>query len=152
MKNLIITCFLLTSLQGWSQNQFQNETVGSLSFYADQIMQLADAAPDKVYDWRPSEGVRSYGEVISHIISANYFFGTKMGASLPADVNMETLEKDLKTKQQLADGLKNSVAFVSGAIKGMSDTDLSTMWNFLFRESTPKCLPPSSYWPTPVST
>ena len=134
MKKLLLICFMLISLQGWSQGQFQQETTGSLGFFSGQIMQLAEATPEEVYDWTPMEGVRSFGEVIGHIVGGNYFFATQLGATLPEGVNMETLQDDLKTKAQLKAALTQSFALISDTIKGISDDDLTTKVTFPFGE------------------
>jgi uncharacterized damage-inducible protein DinB len=71
-------------------------------------MQLVQAIPAEKYTWAPQTGVRSVADVCAHIVSANYFFASKLGAKIPDGVNMETLEKDLKTKEAIAAELKRS--------------------------------------------
>src|SRR5690606_21396413 len=82
------------------------------------------------YAWSPETGVRSVAEVFAHIISANYFFASKLGAKIPADVNMETLEKDLKTKDAIAAELKRSYDLAINAIKKTPDASLANKVEF----------------------
>ncbi len=56
-------------------------------------MALANAMPAEKYGWRPGEGVRSVGEVFNHVASANYFFPTLWGGTVPAGVDPQSLEK-----------------------------------------------------------
>jgi uncharacterized damage-inducible protein DinB len=132
MKNLLTIAVLLLSLQAFCQGQFQKETAGSLAFVSGQVMQLAQAIPADKYSWAPQAGVRSVAEVCTHIISANYFFGSKLGGKIPDGVKMETLEKDLKTKEAIAVELKRSYEMIIGAIKNTKDAALSNKVEFPF--------------------
>lgn len=123
---------LFVSTMSFAQNQVQTETTNMISFAAGRIMQLAEAIPEDKYDWSPAEGVRSVSGVLHHVISANYFFGTKMGGSLPSGVNMETLEQDLKTKADLAAALKQSSDFIVSSIKNVNDDDMGNKVEFPF--------------------
>ena len=132
MKNLLTIAALLLSLQAFCQGQFQKETSGSLSFVSGQVMQLAQAIPADKYSWAPKAGVRSVAEVCTHIISANYFFGSKLGGKIPDGVKMETLEKDLKTKEAIAAELKRSYEMIIAAIKSTNDAALPAKVEFPF--------------------
>lgn len=95
-------------------------------------MQLAEAVPADKYDWSPEEGVRSFSGVFYHVISANYFFATKLGATLPDGVNMETLEQDLKTKGDITPALKQSADLITEAVKNVNDDALAAKVEFPF--------------------
>jgi len=124
MKNLLTLAVLLFSVSAFSQGQFQKETAGSLTKVSGEVMQLAQAIPADKYSWAPQAGVRSVAEVCTHIISANYFFGSKLGGKIPDGVKMETLEKDLKTKEAIAAELKRSYEMIINTIKNTSDAAL----------------------------
>jgi len=132
MKTSLLICALFVSVSTFGQKLMQNETAGQLSYAAGKIMQLAEAIPEDEYDWAPEEGVRSVSGVLHHVISANYFFATKLGATLPAGVNMQTLEQDLKTKADLASALKQSTDLIVGAIKNVDDASLGNKVEFPF--------------------
>jgi uncharacterized damage-inducible protein DinB len=132
MKNLLPIAALLFSLQAFCQGQFQKESSGSLTFVSGQVMQLAQAIPADKYSWSPQAGVRSVAEVCAHIISGNYFFGSKLGAKIPEGIKMETLEKDLKTKEAITAELKRSYEMVIGAIKNTNDAALPKKVEFPF--------------------
>lgn len=132
MKNFFLVAALLASGVVFGQQQFQNETVGSLGYFSGQILQLAEATPEDKYSWRPAEGVRSYGEVLAHIVSGNYMFASVLGAKLPDGVNPQTVEQDLKTKSELLAAVKSSSELVSSTIVAISDEDLTTKVTFPF--------------------
>jgi uncharacterized damage-inducible protein DinB len=132
MKNLLIVATLLLCTQAFSQGQFQKETSGSLAHFSGQVMQLAQAIPAEKYSWSPQPGVRTVAQVCAHIISANYWFATKLGGKIPADVKMESLEADLKTKDAIAAELKRSSETIVNAIKNVPDAALATKVEFPF--------------------
>ncbi len=95
-------------------------------------MQLAKAIPAEKYAWAPQAGVRSFAEVFAHIVSANYFFASKLGAKVPEGVKMETIEKDLKTKDAVEAALKQSYELIIGAVKNLKDADFAKKVEFPF--------------------
>jgi uncharacterized damage-inducible protein DinB len=132
MKNILTAAALLFSLQALCQGQFQKEASGSITFASGQVMQLAHAIPIEKYSWSPQNGVRSVAEVCAHIASSNYFFASKLGAKIPEGVKMQTLEKDLKTKEAIEAELKRSFEVLVGAINNTQDAALPTKVEFPF--------------------
>jgi len=132
MKKLFIIAALLLSFQAFCQGQFQKETAGSLGFVSGHVMQLAQAIPADKYAWSPQTGVRSVAQVCAHIISANYFFASKLGGKIPDGVKMETLEADLKTKDAIAAELKRSYDLIISTIKNTPDASLANKVEFPF--------------------
>lgn len=126
----IIALFACTSI--FAQDQIQTETTNIIGFTSGRIMQLAEAIPADKYSWSPEEGVRSVAGVFVHVVSANYFFATKLGATLPEGVNMETLEQDLMTKEAIGPALKQSSELIIEAIKGVESSTLSDKVEFPF--------------------
>jgi uncharacterized damage-inducible protein DinB len=132
MKYLFTILTVVLSISAFCQGQFQKETSNSLSFASGHVMDLAKAIPADKYSYTPQQGVRSTADVFAHIVSANYFFASKLGAQIPADVKMETIEKDLKTKEAIEKELKRSYDLVLGAIKNTKDASLATKVEFPF--------------------
>ena len=132
MKSLLTVIALLLVATAFGQGQFQKESAGSLTFVSGHVMQLAKAIPADKYNYTPQQGVRSIAEVCAHIISANYFFASKIGGKIPADVKMETLEKDLKTKDVIEKELKRSYDVMIEAIKNTKDASLTNKVEFPF--------------------
>ena len=132
MKKLLFICALFASASTFAQNQVQTETTNMINFASGRLMQLAEAIPEDKYSWAPEDGVRSVAGVFAHVISANYFFATKLGASLPEGVNMETLEADLSTKEAIGPALKQSTELIVSAIKGLEDSSMPNKIEFPF--------------------
>ena len=132
MKNLIIVLAMMLSVAATGQGQLQKEAAGSLTFSLNQITQLAQAIPAEKYSWTPQAGVRSFAEVFAHIVSGNYMLASKLGAKIPAGVKMESIEKDLKTKEALAAALKQSYDLLISAVKNVKDADFAKKVEFSF--------------------
>lgn len=111
------------SLQAQSHDAFR-ELFNMQFENASRVVQLAETMPEETYDWRPEEGVRSVGEVYTHIASANIFFlQTVFGIDPPSDVDMSTLDS-LTDKQAIVDALHSMVAHVQASVREIPDSAL----------------------------
>ncbi len=77
---------------------------------AKKVRDLAQAIPGEKYAWRPAEGVRSIGEAVQHIAGGCYFFSGMIGATAPADIKPEELEK-VTTKPEVIASVDRSLNF-----------------------------------------
>ncbi len=131
MKKALFICTLIVSASASAQ-LLQTETTNMISFASGRIMQLAEIIPADKYNWSPDDDVRSVASVFAHVVSANYFFATKLGATLPEGVNMETIEQELTSKEVIAPALKQSTDLIVETIKGLDDSVLSDKIEFPF--------------------
>lgn len=83
-----------------------------IEFMEGRVTSLADAIPADKYSWRPSEGVRSTGEHIVHMITASYGIPSMMGAEMPKHINWE-IEKTMTDKEEILKTLKESFTAVT---------------------------------------
>lgn len=134
MKKLFL-CFVVFGLPAvaWSQdNSFQNELAGMIQFNSGRVLSLAEVIPAEKYSWSPSEEVRNIGQAMMHIASANYFFGMKLGASLPEGIDPMKVEKSAEGKEEIMAVLKRSYDFIMEASKGVPTASLSDQVDFPF--------------------
>lgn len=89
-----------------------------------KLIQLAEATPESKYAWRPSEGVRSTGDVFLHVAAANYGIPTFWGVPAPKGFDFATYEKSLAKKADIISALKASFASMKQSLVSMSDADL----------------------------
>lgn len=132
MKNLLTALALFTTSLSFCQSQFQKESAGTLAHVSGQVMQLAKAIPADKYSYTPQQGVRTVAGVCAHIISANYFFASKLGGKIPSDVKMETLEKDMVSKDVIEKELKRSFDLIIESVKTTRDESLPMKVEFPF--------------------
>lgn len=97
---------------------------------ADKMVQLGNAIPAETYSWRPSEGIRSVRESMLHTASANYYFGSRLGGTLPDGINPQTLEQSDLSKEKTVEALQKSISFVEQTVKAMKAPDFEAEMEF----------------------
>jgi len=100
------------------------EFLDEVSYYEQRFLRLADAIPAEKYNWRPSEGARSVGEVYMHVVGANYGFAKMLGTPPPASVDMKTMMAASGDKTKVIQALKDSFVYFRNAILTIKDSDL----------------------------
>jgi uncharacterized damage-inducible protein DinB len=87
---------------------------------------LSDAAqsmPADEYSFKPTPEVRSFGELIGHLASANFFFCAQAkGERPPSPMNYEKVTE----KAALVKALNDSFAYCDAAYDGTTDENFST--------------------------
>ena len=134
---LIALFALCLTLPVSAQSSFSGAFLSSYDAASDKIVQLADAFPEDKYDWRPSEGVRSVKEAVMHVASANYFFGSMLGASVPEGINPRELESSIESKEEAVKVLKQSIDFAHKAVDKLSAASLDEEID-LFGDKAPR--------------
>jgi len=102
----------------------RGEFLDEVAYYEQRFTRLADAIPADKYTWRPSEGVRSIGEVYAHVAAANYGFAKMLGTDIPAGVDPKAIVATAGDKAKIAQELKDSFAHMRTAIMAIKDSDL----------------------------
>ena len=134
---LIATCALLSASavaqcagMGMSaktdapKSGFRSDLLKALDDLEKKSVGLAEAAPQEKYSWRPAEGVRSVGEVFTHMAMGNYYYAGLAGNKAPADINVSGIEKLGTDKTNTVSALKQSFVHVRQTILQLSDADL----------------------------
>lgn len=87
------------------------------------ILAAAEQMPEADYAFRPTEEVRSYGEIIGHIADAQYMLcSTALQEESP---NGENIEETRTSKAELVEALRASVEYCDRAYTEVSDAELS---------------------------
>lgn len=97
-----------------------------------KIVQLANTTPEATWAWRPGPGVRSVGEVFTHVAADNYFFPAVFGTATPAGVGITgtdyktvtAWEGKTRTRAETIAEVQKSFAFMKDA---MANTPPATM-------------------------
>ena len=85
----------------------------------EKVLAMAKEFPADKYDWRPEEGVRSFGEVVIHIASGN-IYAAKAGR-LEKGINWGELDpKNYKSKEQMVAELEKSINDAEAVLKTVS--------------------------------
>src|SRR2546430_11721602 len=90
--------------------------------------------PEENYNFKPTDAVRSYGQIVGHVADAQYMFcSVALGEKNPG----LKIEQTKTTKADLVAALKEAVAYCDKAYDSMTDASGSQMVK-LFDMDLPK--------------
>jgi uncharacterized damage-inducible protein DinB len=115
---------------------FRAEFLEEIAYYEQRYTSLAAAMPAEKYSWRPGEGVRSVGEVFTHIIQANYGIARALGTPFPAGFDLKALAAISGDRPKVVQALKDSFAHFRGAILAFNDGDADKPQKMFNRQTT----------------
>ena len=88
---------------------------------------LAEAAasmPAEEYAFKPTPQVRSFGELVGHVVNANFFFCSQAkGERSPAITNYEKATD----KATIVKGLTDALAYCDNVVSGITDASFSEL-------------------------
>jgi len=98
------------------------------------LVSSAEKMPEENYNFKPTEAVRSYGQIVGHVADAQYMFcSVALGEKNPG----LKIEQTKTTKADLVTALKDAVAYCDKAYDSMTDASGSQMVK-LFDMDMPK--------------
>jgi uncharacterized damage-inducible protein DinB len=100
------------------------ETLRVIEDAEKKLLALAEATPADKYGWRPSDKVRTTGEVFLHVAAGNYFLASLAGNKPPEGIDMRNLEKNGGDKAKVIDTVKKSFDHIRQVVNATSDADL----------------------------
>ncbi|MGI8842687.1 MAG: DinB family protein [Gemmatimonadaceae bacterium] len=126
-------------LSAQDDNPGKQAYLDDLSAVERKYVALAEAMPESAYAWRPAEGVRSVGEVFTHVAAANYMFGQILGTPTPADVaakypNPQAFSA-VTNKAEIVAMLRASFAHGRNAVSGVTDQQFNSKVSMFGRET-----------------
>jgi uncharacterized damage-inducible protein DinB len=98
------------------------------------MVSSAEKMPEENYNFKPTEAVRSYGQIVGHVADAQYnFCSLALGENNPG----LKIEQTKTTKADLVAALKDAMAYCDKAYDGMTDASGAQMVK-LFGADMPK--------------
>ena len=92
------------------------------------LLGAAEKMPEQNYNFKPTEAVRSFGQIVGHIAESQYFFcSSVLGEKSPAP----KIEQTQASKADLIAALKDAFAYCDKAYDGMTDTSAAEMVKFM---------------------
>jgi uncharacterized damage-inducible protein DinB len=83
------------------------------------LLRSAEQMPEENYNFKPTDAVRSYGQIIGHVADAQYIFcSVALGEKTPA----LKIEKTTTSKTDLIVALKGAFAYCDKAYDSMTDS------------------------------
>lgn len=84
------------------------------------LRQSAELMPEADYGFKPTEQVRTFGQILAHVAGANYeFCAAAKGEKSP--FSEDHFEKSAKTKAEIVKGVNDSIAYCDAAYKALTD-------------------------------
>jgi uncharacterized damage-inducible protein DinB len=134
-KLTLLICLLALPAVAWSQeNPLSTFNKGVYGRVKDILLRSAEKMPEESYAFKPTEAVRSYGQVVGHVADAQYIFcSIALGEKNPAP----KIEETKTSKADLIVALKGAFAYCDKAYDGMTDASATQMVK-LFGNDAPK--------------
>ena len=105
-------------------------TSSNKMFYDGGTMLLllsAEKVPEEYYNFKPTDAVRSFGQIVGHVADAQYgFCSVVLGEKDPNP----KIEKTKTSKADLIAALKDAFAYCDKAYDGMTDASAAQMVKF----------------------
>lgn len=95
------------------------------------IIASAELMPEEKYSFRPTEEVRTFGQLVGHIAESQYFFC----APLRGEKNPGARVAETATKAERVEALKTAFAYCNAAYDGMNDATGTERVMFMGKES-----------------
>ena len=129
MKTLLrtILIFLLSQAAAATGAQESPLTAHQKHLYGSLrkiVLRSAEMVPEEHYAYRPTESVRTFGQLIGHIADAQYFMcSSVLGRKSPGLI----IEKTVSGKAELIAAVKEAFAYCDQAYEGLTDASGSVM-------------------------
>lgn len=95
------------------------------------LLSSADKMPEENYSFKPTDTVRSFGQILGHAADSQYMFcSIVLGEKNPAP----QVEKTKTSKADLIAALKDAFAFCDKAYDGMTDTSAAQTVKLMGRD------------------
>ena len=110
----------------------QNPVVSSLRGLYDitksNITSTAEILEERHYSYRPTEDVRTAGQILAHVANAQFMFcSSAAGEQSPSS---EDYEQTATTKAQIGSALQRAFAYCDGVFANMTDAQVSRSVQF----------------------
>ena len=133
----LFLCLLISATVAAAQDNANPFSAFNKAAYARLkgiMLASAEKMPEESYSFKPTDAVRSYGQLVGHLADAQYLFcSMAMGEKNPSP----GIEKTKTSKADLIAALKEAEAYCDKAYDTMTDASGAQMVK-LFGNDTPK--------------
>jgi len=93
----------------------------------NDILKSADKIPDELWAWKPTDSVRTFGQLFAHIADGQYEFCGVVSEGKMVD---KGIEKSAKGKADIMAAVKEAFAYCDAAYTKMNDTNAADLVDF----------------------
>jgi len=134
LRTLLICLLAPAAIALAQENPFSAYNKDVYKGVKDIILRSAEKMPEENYTFKPTEAVRSYGQILGHVADAQYLFCSLVLGEKNPDPKIEQTKT---SKADLIAALKDAFAYCDKAYDGMTDASGAQMVKF-FGGDTPK--------------
>ena len=125
--SMMLALALLVALPGTALAQTESESSSTVmesmkglhEIASGYVMQTAEMLDEEMYAYRPTEEVRSAGEILAHVAGAQFTFcSAAAGEESPSS---ENYEETATTKDDIVSALQSSSEYCGSVYDGMTD-------------------------------
>jgi uncharacterized damage-inducible protein DinB len=115
----LLICLLAPAAVALAEDRPLNAfNVRAYGYLKDILLRSAEKMPEENYNFKPTEAVRSFGQILGHVADSQYYFcSVVLGEKNPAP----KVEKTKTLKADLVASLKDAFAYCDKAYNGMTD-------------------------------
>jgi len=124
IKYSVILLLMLMASPGFSRadSGYPEALRAHLTRLRNMLLSIVAAMPEDKYDFRPTKDVRSFREMVLHLISDNYtHLGYAAGISKEDSDKLAAKYKDLRTRAELLAGLRDSYDYGEKVLADLND-------------------------------
>jgi len=120
MPSALAIAVLLTASHAAAQsaNPLMDAVKAQHTVIKGYLLKTAEKVPENVWTFKPTPEVRSFGQIIGHVVDSSLGLCALGAGEKPTPVNAE---KTMTTKAQLSKALADALAFCDKVIAGMDD-------------------------------
>lgn len=129
----LLICLLAPAASAVAQDQAPGNPYSTYNKYMYEglkgiVLRSAEKVPEESYGFRPTEAVRSFGQVIGHVADSQYSFCSLVRGEKDPEPK---IEQTRKSKADLIAALKDAFAYCDKAYDGMTDASGAQMIKLL---------------------
>lgn len=130
----VLICLIAPAAAFCQENSLSTFNKTAYGAVKNILLRSAEKMPEENYNFKPTDAVRSYGQILGHVADAQYMFcSIELGEKNP-DLKIEQTKT---SKADLIAALKGAFTYCDKAYDGMTDASATQMVN-LFGNDTPK--------------
>ncbi len=130
----LLICLITPAVAMCQENPLSTFNKTAYGAVKNILLRSAEKMPEENYSFKPTDAVRSYGQILGHVADAQYMFcSIELGEKNP---DLKT-EQTKTSKADLIAALKGAFAYCDRAYDGMTDASATQMVS-LFGNDTPK--------------
>ena len=142
---VFVAVFVVSAVTASAQSRgVMTDLAKDIADVETKIVGLANAMPESAWDWRPGPGVRSVGEVFTHVAADNYFMPAALGTATPKEVAISgtdyktvgVYEGRKRARTEIIAEVQKSFAFLKAAMAAAPADKLETPTKIFGTETT----------------